>query len=80
VFINESGIKLEEIIEGEKFEEIPSFQLENDDIMQLILKKLHGQRLKWKPHGQNSPTWAFYVNDESLIFVNVPQVMHYMWC
>ncbi len=35
--------------------------------------KLHGQRLKWKPHGKNSLIWAFFcVNDESLIFVKMP--------
>jgi hypothetical protein len=54
--MNESGIRPKERIEGEKSEEIPSSQLETDDIMQLIMKNLHGQRLKWKPHGKNSPT------------------------
>ncbi len=24
------------------------------------MKKLHEQRLKWRPHGKNSSTWAFY--------------------
>jgi hypothetical protein len=47
--MNESAIKLKEIIEGERFKEIPSSQSNNDDIMQLIMKTLHDQRLKWNP-------------------------------
>jgi hypothetical protein len=54
--MNESEIKLEEIIEGERFKEIPSSRSNNDDIMQLIMKKSHDQRLKWTPHGKNSTT------------------------
>jgi hypothetical protein len=30
---------------GEGSKEIPSFQFKNDDTMQLIMKKLHEQRL-----------------------------------
>jgi hypothetical protein len=33
VFMSESEIRLEERIKGERFEEISSFQLENDDTM-----------------------------------------------
>jgi hypothetical protein len=51
-FMNESEIRLEKIIEGERFKEIPSSQSNNDDIMQLIIKKLHDQRLKWRPHSK----------------------------
>jgi hypothetical protein len=41
--------------------------------MQLIMKKLHEQRLTWRPHGINSPTWVFFcVNDETLVDVKVP--------
>ncbi len=41
-----------------------SSQLENDDTMQLIMKKLHEQMLKWKPCGKNSSTCTFFcVND-----------------
>jgi hypothetical protein len=46
VFMNEREIRRKEKIEDEKFEEISSFQLENDDT-------------KWRPHGKNSSTWAF---------------------
>jgi hypothetical protein len=56
VFMNESEVRLEEINEGERSREIPSSQSNNDDIMQLIMKKLHNQRLKWRPHGKNSAT------------------------
>ncbi len=60
MFINESEIKMEEKFEGERFEKCSSFLSVNDDIMQLIMNKLHEQRLKWRPHGKNSPTWAFF--------------------
>ncbi len=54
---------------------IISSQLENDEIMWLIMKKLHEQWLQWRPHGRNFPTLAFLcVNDESLVDVKVPQV------
>jgi hypothetical protein len=56
VFMNESEIRLEEIIEGERFKEIPSSQSNNDDIMQLIMKKKHDQKLKCRSHGKNSST------------------------
>jgi hypothetical protein len=76
VFMNENEIRLKEIIEGERFKEIPSSQSNNDDIMQLIMKKLSDQRLKWRPHGKNSATWAFLcVGDKSLVDVKVPHVM-----
>jgi hypothetical protein len=45
------------------------------------MKKLHEQRLNWKPHGRNSPTWAiFCVNHESLVDVKVSQVMRCILC
>jgi len=38
--------------------------------MQLIMKKLHEQRLKCKPHDKKNLTWAFFhVNDELSIDV-----------
>ncbi len=37
VFMNENEIKMKEITKGERFEEIQSFQLENDDVMQIII-------------------------------------------
>jgi hypothetical protein len=49
--MNESEIKLKERIEGGRSKEILSFQFKYDDTMQLIMKKIHEQRLKWKPHG-----------------------------
>jgi hypothetical protein len=40
--------------------------------MQLIMKKLCEQRLTWKPHGINFPTWAYFcVSDETLVDVKV---------
>jgi hypothetical protein len=62
VFMNKSEIKLNERIEGEKFKGIPNSQLEKDDTMQIFMKKLHEQRLKWRPHGRNSSTWVFFVS------------------
>jgi hypothetical protein len=59
VFMNEREIRTKEKIEDEKFEEISSFHLENDDTMQLFMKKLHEQRLIWRPHGKRNSTWAF---------------------
>jgi hypothetical protein len=59
VFMNEREIRTKEKNEDEKFEEISSFHLENDDTMQLIMKKLHEQRLIWRPHGKKISTWAF---------------------
>jgi hypothetical protein len=35
--MNENEIKTKEITKGEKLEEIQSFQLENDDVMQIII-------------------------------------------
>ncbi len=49
--------------------------------MQLIMRKLHEERLKWRPHGKHSSTWAFLcVNDESPIDVKVPHVMCCILC
>ncbi len=45
------------------------------------MKILHEQKLKWRFHGKNSATWGFfYVNDELVVNVKVPQVMHYVLC
>jgi hypothetical protein len=49
VFMNESEIRMERRIQSGRSKEIPSFQPKNDDIMQLIMKKLHEQRLNWRP-------------------------------
>jgi hypothetical protein len=56
--VNENEIFFEEKSE-ERVEESrtsPSFHLENEDNMRIILKKLHEQKTKWKPRGRNSPT------------------------
>lgn len=45
--------------------------------MQLFMKKLHEQRLKWRPHGRNSSTWVFfYVNERLLVDVKVPHPLY----
>jgi hypothetical protein len=62
--MNESEIRLNERIEGGRFKGITNFQLENHDTMQLFMKKLHEQRLKWRPHGRNSSTWVIFISME----------------
>ncbi len=70
VLMNENEIRLEETIEGERSKKYPSFQSKNDDTMQFIIKQLHEQKLKCKPHCRKFPAWvSFLVNDESLINV-----------
>ncbi len=49
MFMNENEIRMERRIESGRSKEIPSFQPKNDDIIQLIMKKLHEQRLHWRP-------------------------------
>jgi hypothetical protein len=49
-------------IQGERFEEILSFQFQNDNTMQLIMKKLYEQRLNRRPLGRCFQTWAFFVS------------------
>ncbi len=49
-------------IQGERFEEIPSFQFKNDNTMQLIMKNSYKQRLNRRPLGRCSLTWAFFVS------------------
>ncbi len=60
VFINESEIRPKERIESERSKNIPSFQSKNDDTMQFIIRQLHEQKLKCKPHGRNFPTRVFF--------------------
>jgi hypothetical protein len=48
--------------------------------MQLIKKKLHEERLKWRPHGKNLQIGHFCVNHQSPIDVNVPHVMCCILC
>ncbi len=44
------------------------------------LKKLHAQRLFWKPNNRNALCWAFYyVNDNKEIDLIAPQIMHYIF-
>ncbi len=62
VFMNESEIRLEERIEGERSKKNPSFQSKNDNTMQFIIKPLHEQKLKCKPHCRKFPTWVFFLS------------------
>ncbi len=62
LFLNENEIKMKGRIESESSKKVPSFQLKNDDKMQLSMKNLHEQRLDLKSHGKNSPTSASFVS------------------
>jgi hypothetical protein len=65
----------------EKYETLPSSQLENDKTLHLIMKILHEPIISWKLRGRHSPCWAFYcVNDGSKVDVNVSQLMRYVIC
>ncbi len=45
------------------------------------MKKLHAQRLFWKPNNLNALYWAFYyVNDSKEVSLTTPQVMHDILC
>ncbi len=44
--------------------------------MQLIMKKLHEQRLNWKPHGKFSSLGIFCFNDALLVDFKVPYIGH----
>jgi hypothetical protein len=51
----------------------------NEQKMKEILKKVHAQRLFWKPHSKNALCWAlFYVNDNKEVDLIVLQIMHYL--
>jgi len=51
-------------------------QLKNDDSLELILKKLYEQKIKWRLHSKNSLSWAFFCAIDGLEFdVKVPQIM-----
>ncbi len=52
VFMNENEIKMKEITKGERFEEIQNFQLENDDVMQIVIIFLFKWKLKGRSHGK----------------------------
>jgi hypothetical protein len=81
LFLNENEIKMKGRIESESIKKVPSFQLENDDKIQLNMKKLHEQRLDLRSHGQKfSNLGLFCVNDESLVDVKLPQVICYIFC
>jgi hypothetical protein len=51
LFLNENEIKMKGRIESESTKKVPSFQLENNEKMQLNMKKLHEQRLDLRSHG-----------------------------
>jgi hypothetical protein len=41
------------------------------------LRKLHAQRLFWKPNNRNALCWAFdYVNDNKKVDLITLQIMH----
>jgi len=49
--------------------------------MQVNIKKLHVQRVFWKPHNKPLLCWVFYyVNDIKEMDRKIPQVMHYIIC
>jgi hypothetical protein len=62
VFMNKSEIRMERRIESGRFKKIPSFQPKNDDIMQLIMKNLHEQRLNRRPMDFFKKLEAFFVS------------------
>ncbi len=53
---------MERRIESGRSKEIPSFQPKNDDIMQLIMKKMHEQTLNWRPMAIFKKIGAFFVS------------------
>jgi hypothetical protein len=61
VFINENDIKLEERLKVRFGLKKFKLSMQDDDPMQLIMKKLHEQRLKWRSHGKTNPTKAIFV-------------------
>jgi hypothetical protein len=47
---------------------------------EIKLRKLHAQRLFWKPHSKNALCWAFfYVNDNKEVDLIVLEIMHYIF-
>ncbi len=49
----------------------------NEDKMKEDLRKLHAQRLFWKPNNRNALCWAFdYVNDNKKVDLITFQIMH----
>jgi len=51
----------------------------NEEKMKEILKKVHAQRLFWKPHSKNALCWAFfYLNGNKEVDLIVLQIMHYL--
>jgi hypothetical protein len=82
--INDNEIFVEERSKEERIEEsmtTPNSMWENENSMKLTFKNLHEQKMKWRPHGRNYHAWVFsYINDESKVDVQIPQVMCYMLC
>ncbi len=53
----------------------------NEDKMKENLKKLHAQRLFWKPNNRNVLCWAFYcVDDNKEVDLTTLQIMHCIFC
>jgi hypothetical protein len=79
VSMNEYKLSMGEMNEDERFERsntLPNSQLKNNDSLELTLKKLHEQKIKWRLHSTNSLSWAFYCAIDALESnVKVPQFM-----
>jgi len=77
--MNEYKLSMGEMNEDERFERsntLPNSHLKNDDSLELILKKLHEQKIKWRLHSTIFLSWAFYCVIDGLKFnVKVPQFM-----
>jgi len=53
----------------------------NEKKIKQILQQLQTQRKKWHPHNINAFCWSFYwVNDNSKVNLDVPQMMHCLLC
>ncbi len=45
------------------------------------MRKLHAQRLFWKPDSKNASSWAiFCVNDNKKVDFTTLEIMHYIFC
>jgi hypothetical protein len=62
VSMNEYKLSMVGMNEDKRLERsntLPNSQLKNDDSLELILKKLHEQKIKWRLRTRNSLSWAF---------------------
>jgi hypothetical protein len=83
IFMNEVRVEEEPLQELEENENVwkegnRNPEKKNEEKMKEILKKVHAQKLFWKPHSKNALCWAFfYVNDNKEVDLIAPQIMHY---